>query len=239
VRGNEVNINLTESGCERLSAVLSPAQCGEVAGELTELLAEQSDGVIEGRSKRIVGGRNLQSTWAGWRRVCEVDSVNRVLRENLGDQFGLVRILFFDKPPGQSWNLAVHRDRTIAVAQHHDPPQPYGKPTRKAGVPHVAADETLLEKMLTLRLHLDAMHSDNGPLVVVPGSHRDREKSDRSAIVEIHCGAGDVFVMRPLLLHGSRATVEGCPDHRRVVHLEFAPSEALADPYRWFRYDAV
>ena len=234
-----MNGNLADSGFDILSAVLSQADCNRVAEELAQVFADQSDGVIAGQSMKVVGGRNLQSLWQGWRRVVDVDSVTDLLRANLGDQFGLVRILFFDKPPGQSWNLALHRDRTIAVARHHDPPAPYGKPTRKAGVPHVAAEESLLERMLTLRLHLDAMHASNGPLVVVPGSHRNREHSDRNGTVEIHCNAGDVFVMRPLLLHGSRATVAGCPDHRRVVHLEFASHGSIADPYRWFRYDAV
>ncbi|MCA9140937.1 MAG: phytanoyl-CoA dioxygenase family protein, partial [Planctomycetales bacterium] len=177
--------------------------------------------------------------WSGWRIVCAVPAASELLHATLGDQFGLVRILFFDKPPGQSWNLGVHRDKTIAVAEHHDPADPYGKPTVKAGVPHVVADDTLLEQMVTLRLHLDAMHADNGPLVVVPGSHHDRENSDRAATVEIHCDAGDVFVMRPLLLHGSRSTSAGCSDHRRVVHLEFAPAGAIATPYQWYQYQSL
>lgn len=234
--------NLTDSGCGLLRAVLTPDACSRLAQELDDAfsskdLSSKDQGVIAGSARRVVGGRNLQSFWPGWRRVCQVAAAEQLLRETLGEGFGLVRILFFDKPPGQSWNLSLHRDRTIAVAEHHQPATPYGKPTTKAGVPHVVADDALLEQMITLRLHLDAMHEGNGPLIVVPGSHCSREHGDRSATVEIHCDAGDVFVMRPLLLHGSRATAEGCMDHRRVVHLEFAPAGAIQTPYRWFRFD--
>lgn len=229
--------NLAESGWCILSGVLSAGACSAVAKELADVFSRQDQGVIEGRSRQVVGGRNLQSNWQDWRRICRVDSVDGLLQQTLGARAGLVRILFFDKPHGQSWNMGVHRDRTIAIAAHHDPPNPYSKPTLKAGVPHVVADDALLERMVTLRLHLDPMHAGNGPLVVVPGSHQNRETSDRAATEEIHCQAGDVFVMRPLLLHGSLSRDPESQDHRRVVHMEFAPEDALAAPYRWFQFD--
>jgi len=151
----------------------------------------------------------------------------------------LVRILYFDKPPGQGWSLSLHRDKTIAVAQHHVPAEPFAKPTVKADVPHVEATEELLQTMLTLRIHLDPMCDANGPLVVVPGSHHDLSKTCDQASVPIHCGGGDVFVMRPLLLHGSRAPWPETKLHRRVVHLEVAPSETLPSPYRWNKFVSV
>ncbi len=92
--------------------------------------------------------------------------------------------------------------------------------------------------MLTLRIHLDPMCDANGPLVVVPGSHHDLSKTCDQASVPIHCGGGDVFVMRPLLLHGSRPLPE-TKLHRRVVHLEVAPSETLPSPYRWNKFASV
>ena len=45
--------------------------------------------------------------------------------------------------------------------------------------------------------------------------------------------AGDVFAMRPLLLHASRAPQPGCPLHRRILHLEFAPSPQLPAGFGW------
>jgi ectoine hydroxylase-related dioxygenase (phytanoyl-CoA dioxygenase family) len=148
--------------------------------------------------------------------------------------------LYFDKPPGQSWSLSLHRDRTIAVAEHHQPPAPFAKPTVKAGVPHVEASQQLLQRMLTLRLHLDPMNDQNGPLVVIPGSHTNSsDRPEDGEITTIHCNAGDVFVMRPLLSHGSRAAQPNTTLHRRVLHLELAADAQLPPPYRWHHFEPI
>ena len=80
-----------------------------------------------------------------------------------------VRILFFDKPPGHSWALPWHKDYTIAV-KRHGVEGTFTKPTTKAGVPHVIAPFEILDRMLTVRFHLDDMNEDNGPLRVLLGS---------------------------------------------------------------------
>jgi hypothetical protein len=49
------------------------------------------------------------------------------------------------------------------------------RPTIKAGAPHVIASDEILHKMLTLRIHLDEVTDENGPLRVVPGSHVDSD----------------------------------------------------------------
>jgi ectoine hydroxylase-related dioxygenase (phytanoyl-CoA dioxygenase family) len=83
-----------------------------------------------------------------------------------------VRTLFFDKPPGQSWALPWHKDLTVAVRDNRLPSPHFVRPTRKGGVPHVEAPLSVLEAMLTARVHLDAATEENGALQVVPGSHR-------------------------------------------------------------------
>lgn len=229
---------LKMNGHAVLTKVLSLECCGSWINELDEILSSESGDSIEGKARRIVGGRNLQAKWSSWREALREQSVIKLLTDELGASFGLVRILYFDKPPGQSWNLALHRDRTIAVDKHvAKGDDPYRKPTVKAGVAHVEADEETLNQMLTLRFHLDAMHEANGPLIVVDGSH-DLEESSVIA-KEVHCDAGDVFAMKPLLSHGSRSSHPDCKDHRRVVHLEFAAKTALKEPYRWNGYDQV
>lgn len=226
---------LQSDGFAVLPKIISPDRCLQIANELSEILQEADSGSIGAGQGSVVGGRNLATLWPGWREITGHSSVVRLVNDHLGNGTVLVRILYFDKPPGRSWSLSLHRDRAIAVKQHHEPPDPYSKPTRKAGVPHVIANEELLREMLTLRLHLDAMHTDNGPLVVVPGSHRTSSTPSEARDVEvIQTAAGDLFVMRPLLLHGSRASAATTTDHRRVVHLELAPANALHDPYRWY-----
>ena len=38
---------------------------------------------------------------------------------------------------------------------------------------HVAPPYEFMQRMVALRLHLDAVDADNGPLQVISGSHRD------------------------------------------------------------------
>ena len=233
--------------------MLPQARCDAICREIENILTNETDALISSGRKTVpssgrqsarratVGGRNLQQLWNGWREITETNSIQQLLADHLGTSAGLVRILYFDKPPGHGWALSLHRDQTIAVASHHDPPTPFSKPTFKAGVAHVQANHQLLQSMLTLRLHLDPMHSDNGPLIVVPNSHvtSDATSTPSEKTVEIHCNAGDVFVMRPLLSHGSVASKESCKDHRRVVHLECSPDGTLPSPYQWHQFDPI
>ncbi len=159
------------------------------------------------------------------------------MRVVLGDGAGLVRGLFFDKPPGGSWTLPIHRDRTIAIQESDtDSVAGFSKPTRKAGGNHVEAPDWLLARMLTARIHLDPMTEDNGPLKVVPGSHLG---DDTRPAVTLECSAGDVLLMRPLILHASGHSQPSVTQHRRIVHLEYASDRALPDPIRWFEFHPI
>lgn len=227
-------MELACDGCQILPGVMEMSRCELMCREIDAHFQRESTAGI-GESEAPVGGRNLIDHWEGWREITERRCVSEFVKKHLGASAGLVRILFFDKPPGKSWSLSLHRDKTIAVAEHHSPPDPFSKPTRKAGVPHVEATDALLRQMLTLRLHLDPMTDENGPLVISKDSHQDSTGTHERLSV-IHCAAGDVFAMRPLLLHGSRAADPATQLHRRVVHLELAAEETLPAPYRWHRF---
>jgi hypothetical protein len=169
-----------------------------------------------------------------WRKGVMSD----LLLEVLGADFGLARALFFDKPPDRTWSLPWHKDATIAVADNSLPSMHFSRPTLKAGVPHVIASDDILGRMLTLRLHLDDVDDDNGPLQVIPQSHFSKDSSGlgADAAVTIRCQAGDVFAMRPLIDHASGSSKPGVTRHRRILHLEFAGLRELPDGYRWHRF---
>ena len=82
------------------------------------------------------------------------------------------------------------------------------------------------------------MTAENGPLSVIPASHLT-ENEDVAHVVEIHANAGDVLAMRPLLSHASCLPRAGTTMHRRVIHLEFAPTPDLPDGYEWHSFDPV
>jgi len=115
----------------------------------------------------------------------------------------------------------------------------FGPWSSKEGVTHVQPPVGVLERMVSVRLHLDDCAASNGPLRVIPGSHA----SGRLSVAEIaairarepECvcvaRAGDLLVLRPLLLHASSAAT--APGHRRVLHVEYA-CEPLPAGMDWF-----
>ena len=49
-------------------------------------------------------------------------------------------------------------------------------------------------------------------------------------MAELHVPQGALLLMRPLVVHSS--SVARAVDHRRVLHIEFAPVEAIS-PLKW------
>ena len=203
------------------------AACGQA------LAASASGAGVLANGGPAYGARNLLALWPGVMALARAPQLAVRLREVLGPTAGVVRGLYFDKPPGHSWALPWHRDMTIAV-QDHGRTGVFRGPTTKSGVPHVEAPPELLAAMLTARIHLDDVTPDNGPLRMAPGSHAPGLPAGEPA-VELACRAGDVLLMRPLLLHASGHSVPGA-GHRRVLHLEYATSPVLPDGYNWHTY---
>jgi len=183
------------------------------------------------------GARNLLRIWPAAVNLARNEALLECLKHPrvLGPKGGIVRGLYLDKPAGTGWALPWHRDTTIAVRAHGIVGR-FMKPTIKAGVPHVEAPTELLATMVTARIHLDAMTDENGPLRVVPGSHLLGTEIREEKGITLHCLAGDVLLIRPLLLHSSAHCIAGHEGHRRIVHLEFAPTADLLDGYEWHTY---
>jgi ectoine hydroxylase-related dioxygenase (phytanoyl-CoA dioxygenase family) len=156
----------------------------------------------------------------------------------LGADAFAARGIFFDKLPGANWEVGWHQDLSIAVAERIDAPG-FGGWSVKRGVPHVQPPVAVLERMLTVRLHLDDCGADNGPLRVLRGSHaRGRLKDEEIEHweqngKEVAClvPKGGALLMRPLLLHASAPAKKPC--HRRVIHLEYA-ADPLPHGLKWF-----
>lgn len=209
--------------------------------ELIELIEEANRTDIESALKSkgtVFAARNLIDSIPNLLEAVHSPALRDLLNETLGTNYGLVRVLYFDKPSDRSWNLPLHKDLTIAVKDNSLPTSRFSKPTRKSGVDHVEASEEVLESMLTLRIHLDEVTDSNGPLEVIPGSHHTGKQNEAtaSAPVKILCDAGDVLAMRPMLSHGSGHTDPEGNLRRRILHLEFCGIEDLADGYQWMHY---
>ncbi len=155
----------------------------------------------------------------------------RLIRNVLGEHARLVRSILFDKSPDASWTLGLHRDLTIAMRDRIDTPG-FGPWSAKQGVHHVQPARSVLEAMVTLRLHFDDADETNGCLLVMPASQNSKGAAG-GALRDAHpivVQRGDAVLMRPLLLHGSGPNrSQRC---RRVLHLEYAAAE-LPGALRW------
>jgi ectoine hydroxylase-related dioxygenase (phytanoyl-CoA dioxygenase family) len=108
----------------------------------------------------------------------------------------------------------------------------------KEGVVHVHPPVPVLERMIAARLSLDDCGHYDGALRVLPGTHR-RGRLDAATIrrcardipaATCPAAAGDLLLMRPLLLHASSPAAR--PVRRRVLHVEFA-REPLPPGLEW------
>ena len=191
-----------------------------------------------GDVERSRGGvRNLLDTAPVVRELARSAPVRAVAEAVLGPHCFAVRAILFDKTAGANWKVTWHQDATIAVRARASLVG-WGPWSEKEGVPHVQPPAELLERMLGVRVHLDDCGADNGPVRVLPGSHRVGRLSAaaidawRTAHPAVDCLAerGAILAIRPLILHASSAAVS--PAHRRVLHLEFA-AEELPAPLEW------
>jgi ectoine hydroxylase-related dioxygenase (phytanoyl-CoA dioxygenase family) len=237
---SDIDQQIQREGYCLLRGALDADGVRQLRERCTEFLGSMESG-DHARSSRghVYAARNLLEAVPEVQAVWQSGVMLETLRAVLGDGLGLVRVLYFDKPPGRTWGLPWHKDMSIAVAEHGAESPHFSRPTRKAGVPHVIADEAILKRMLTLRIHLDDVTDENGPLRLIPRSHHSTSMAAELGawdVVTILARAGDVLAMRPLLDHASGPSLPGTDRHRRILHLEFAADATLPDGYRWFHF---
>ncbi len=228
---------LVRDGFVTLPAVFTPDEAATMASDLDAAITagRPDDPAILASEGTVYAARNILVLWPPSASVWIRPALLEPLISILGPRLGVVRVLFFDKPPGGSWALPWHKDLTIAVRDNGLPAARDLRPTRKAGVPHIEAPEAILTNMLTVRIHLDSVDDANGPLKVVPGSHRDGKalRLEGAPVRTLHANAGDVLLIRPLVAHCSNRSTPGTTRHRRILHLEVADDPDLFGGLAW------
>ena len=195
-------------------------------------LDRMSEAFIE---TQLVRHSRLSKVLMVW--LSEHERLLRIAGQFLNTPARLVRILALDKTAEANWFVPWHQDRTIAVTAHADI-EGFGNWTFKDGCHHAEPPAALLEQTVTLRVHLDDCSTDQGPLEVIPASHRSGrlEKSEIDRLVNSSQGKaclanrGDIVAMRPLIVHRSKKARSEA--RRRVLHLEFTRA-SLPEPVRW------
>lgn len=188
-------------------------------------------------AQRKGGVRDVMDAVPALRAVASHKNVRFVVDAVLGPEAFVVRATLFDKTDAANWKVPWHQDLTIAVRGRRDT-EGFGPWSTKAGVQHVQPPTAVLQRMLTVRIHLDPCPASNGALRVMSGSHHfgrlDQNHVasfiDEKLAVTCEANAGDALVMRPLLLHASAQSAT--PAHRRVLHFDFAAGN-LAGGLTW------
>ncbi|QAY75957.1 phytanoyl-CoA dioxygenase family protein [Sphingosinicella sp. BN140058] len=162
---------------------------------------------------------------------------NAIAAEYLGSAARPVRAMLFDKDPARNWSPGWHQDRTIAVRARGEAAG-YSAWPLKHGIHHVVPPIALLQRMLTLRIHLDPVGEDSAPLLIAPGSHKIGLIPEGAiARTVAACGttaclatAGDIWVYASLVLHASERNLT--TRRRRVLQLFYSADE-LPPPLGW------
>jgi hypothetical protein len=194
---------------------------------------------IEGQACEMTraGIRNPETRFPSIQELIQSPVLQSVVHQFLPGKALPVRSILFDKSPNTDWGVPWHQDLTIAVQAKHEMPR-FSAWTLKDGVQHAQPPVEIMERMVTLRIHLDDTDATNGALRVIPESHRHHRYSseaiaqETSRHPEIICEAkaGDILVMTPLLLHSSQKG--RAAGHRRILHVEYS-SDDLPSPLTW------
>jgi hypothetical protein len=215
-----INVVMADLGFSIFESVLSREEC--------DSLARTVGAAGRGRA----GARNLMSNPT----ISSLSYDSRMLRiatEILGACAVPFRATLFDKSTSSNWHVCWHQDRALPL-QNRVQFSEWGPWSTKAGVLYALAPAWALRRVVALRVYIDASTRSNGPLRVIPSSHKlgilsasellRVVNSSRSTACLVN--RGGVIAMRPLLLHSSTKACDNEP--RRVVHIEYVNSLDVA-----------
>ncbi len=223
-----------------MTAPRRPLELGGDGAQLFPRLAAPLLAELDGAMAEQPEGR------AGW-RIAGHAAVARLIGPSLpiGAAAGAifsrpplaVRAILFDKSPAANWSLDWHQDRTIAVAARI-PVAGFARWNTKQGICHVEPPFALIERMLTVRIHLDPADESNGALEVVAGSHRlgRVEGPGMARAVEQGCAhlgraeRGDVWFYSTPIIHRSASSAGR--SRRRVLQVDYS-GDTLPGGLEW------
>ncbi|HOD10252.1 MAG TPA: phytanoyl-CoA dioxygenase family protein, partial [Flavobacterium sp.] len=158
-----------------------------------------------------------------------------------GNDYFVVKSIYFDKPEKSNWFVSYHQDLTISVDKKIEQTD-FNNWTKKHNQFAVQPPLNFLENIFTIRIHLDDTDENNGALKVIEKSHLKAvyrpETIDWNTEKEIICNvkSGGVMLMKPLLLHSSGKTTN--QNRRRVIHIEFS-NQLLPENLNWAEFTTI
>lgn len=213
---------MNDDGFCILEGVFSPGDCMELLAGLDTPQAARSR----------AGARHLMSHPAV-KRLAYDPRMLAIARHVFQGQAVPYRATLFEKSGRSNWLVVWHQDTAVPLISAFEA-DGWGPWSQKAGIHYAHAPTWALEQIVALRLHLDDSTADNGPLRVIPASHRLGVLADEQVFdlarqrphLECLARRGGVMAMRPLLIHSSQKS--RCDQARRVLHVEYATVLELA-----------
>jgi hypothetical protein len=167
--------------------------------------------------------------------ILKSESFNKLYNTICNKDFFLSKAIYFNKQSKSNWFVSYHQDLSISVKNKKEV-EDYNSWTNKKGQLGVIPPLSILENLVTFRIHLDDADETNGCLKVISKSHKkgiiriDNSFEINNQGKEVVCNIkkGGVMLMKPLLLHASQKSIS--ENDRRVIHLEFSNQEI---PMEW------
>lgn len=217
---------MTDAGFSIFEEVLSAQECELLANALCCVAVHN----------RRAGARNLMSNSA----ISSLAYDSRLLHlanRALDADAVPFRATLFNKSEVSNWHVFWHQDRALPLAERVTSAD-WGPWSMKSGVLNALAPAWALNRIVALRIHIDESTDENGPLRVIPGSHKAGVLSRADILKATNgnpakacvVGRGGVVAIRPLLLHSSTKASNSQP--RRVLHIEYAANLNLGGNVR-------
>lgn len=218
---------LREDGYVILDRIFKDDEISHITGIIERFIAKRATPEDSPASYAI---RSVFQQIPALKDVVLTPEIKNIIGNYFGNDFFLVRSVYFNKPSLSNWFVAWHQDISIHVANRssHDNFLNWTKKDNHIGVqPPV----DILTSTFTVRIHLDDCDETNGALKVISGSHRNgitRFKQDANTCATVcPVAKGGIMIMQPLLFHASGKNISG--RNRRVLHMEFCNKELPAE----------
>lgn len=169
------------------------------------------------------------------------ENLKTIIKSTGGEDYFLVKSIYFDKPEKSNWFVSYHQDLTISVDKKQEVIG-FSNWTNKHNQFAVQPTLNILENIFTIRIHLDDTSKENGALKVIEKSNLKGinriENVDLRTEKEVFCEvkSGGIMLMKPLLFHASNKTTNN--NKRRILHLEFS-NVNLPSQLNWSEYSKI
>ena len=225
-------IDLTESGFTTVDNIYSDKEIEQI---LLTIDKADNDKETFRKSADLFAIRQFLKEIPETKNLVFNDNLKNLVEQLFGDNYFVVKSIYFDKPETSNWYVSYHQDLTVSVDKKVEL-ENFGPWTTKQNQFAVKPPIDILENIYTIRIHLDETDENNGALRVIPKSHSKKiyrpETIDWTKENETTCKVrkGGIMIMKPLLLHSSSRTTNN--KKRRVIHIEFS-SQELPIQLKW------